>query len=305
MLDCAGFYAFRRYPASTQLAEIVTKDGRPAVRCYLAFIVLAPAKGSTVSRVELKAWFLRRWTSGRIFSTRPEDFQPSPGDPNAPSAQSAAILARTRKPIDLDAMDAGGFIYDHREDAFLDGDGNAVTPIQMLDEMYTKHCRTLRLGFRLRWSIGSAARWAIHRAVWRGQDAAMWALFTFYDVELSDKKLRESQLLNPLHKYNASDFRRVTDKPDERSHFFGFQSSQKSFFTNLIVVATTCLLLYWNAPLDGLLGWIYNNTALSTAALVLGFLLADTLGPWILIRIICALSRFRDAVLFFVRKVRV
>jgi hypothetical protein len=59
------------------------------------------------------------------------------------------------------------------------------------------------------------------------------------------------------------------------------------------------------APHEGLLRAIYNDTALSAAALVVGFLLADTLGPWLLIRIICVLSRFRDSVMFFIRKVNV
>jgi len=133
----------------------------------------------------------------------------------------------------------------------------------------------------------------------------MWALFTLYDVELVDKEPRQLKLRNPFHKYKPSDFRRTTERPGERSHFFGFQSSQKSLFTNLLVVAAACLLLYWKTPRDGLFRAIYNNTALTTAALVLAFLVADTVGPWLLIRLICALSRFRDAVLFLIRKVKV
>jgi len=111
--------------------------------------------------------------------------------------------------------------------------------------------------------------------------------------------------LSPFHKYKPGDFRRITDKPGERSHFFGFQSSQKSFFTNFLVVVAVCPILYWKVPREGLARAIYNNTALSTGALIFAFLLAETLGPWLLIRVICALSRFRDAVLFFIRKVRV
>jgi len=296
-----GFYAFRRYPPNSALASIITKDGRPGVRCYLAFIVM-PATGG-ISRIELRAWLSRRWREGRVFAPHRELDQAPSGHPDAPTPQCAAVLARTRKPIDLDNIDARPFVYDHVEDVFLDENGTVVTPVQILDEMYMKHCRTLRTVFRIRWGIGSAARWIAHRAVWRGQDAATWALFTFYDVELADKELRESRIPNPFHKYKRADFRRVTDKSG--SHFFGFQSSQKSLFTNLIVVAAACLLLYWKVPLDGLFAWIYSNTALSTAALVLCFLLADTVGPWLLITTICALSRFRDAVMFFVRKVRV
>ncbi|MGE5230855.1 MAG: hypothetical protein ACM3NS_03890, partial [Deltaproteobacteria bacterium] len=73
------------------------------------------------------------------------------------------------------------------------------------------------------------------------------------------------------------------EKLGERSHFFGFQSSQKSFVTNLMVIAAGCVLLYWKGPRVGFLRAVYMNTALTTAALIFGFLMADWLGPWILI----------------------
>jgi hypothetical protein len=303
MKEDAGFYTFRPYPSDTTLARILTADGRAAVRCYLAFIVEAPAKGSHTSRLILKARLARRWVSGWIVTTGPDPYTPSPGDPNAPTEQSALLLKRARKPIDLDSQDAKGYIYDNGEDKFLDDEGRVVTPLQILEDMFTKHCRTLGLWFRIRWNIGSGARWVVRESVWKSQDVAMWALFNFYDVELVEDK--KDMRWSFFYKYKPGDFRRVTDKPNERSHFFGFQSSQKSFFTNLSVVVLAFLLLYWLAPRGGLLRVVYNNTALSTAALVFAFLLADTLGPWLLIRIICGLSRVRDTVLFFIRKVRV
>ena len=42
MLDSAGFYAYRRYPANCALANILTNDGRPAVRCYLRSSLCPP-----------------------------------------------------------------------------------------------------------------------------------------------------------------------------------------------------------------------------------------------------------------------
>jgi hypothetical protein len=304
MADCAGFYAFRPYPPTTELARIVTSDGRPAVRCYLRFVVACPAPGSHISRINLRAWFSRRWRpGGRIIAStgNPDDAQA--GHPDVPSPQSRVVLARARKPVDLDEIDMPDFIYDNREDAFLDGQGRAVTPRAILEELYAKHCRTLRLGFRIRWSIGSLARRAIRSVVWTGQDAAMWALVNLYDIELMDD--RKDRLRDFFYKYKPSDFRRATEKPGERSHFFGFQSSRKSLITNLSVVVVGCLFAYWTLPHAGLLRAIYNNTALTTAALITGFLIADTLGPWLLIGIVCTLSRFRDAVLFFIRKVKV
>ena len=297
-LDSAGFYTFRRYPSTTDLARVVTKDGRPAVRCYLAFIILPPRDDGTVSRVLLKAWFSRRWRPGRVFASHGDPYEPPPNHPDAPTADSAVILARTRAPLDLNNTDVGSilaegrveldFTYDHLEDVFLDGDGNRVTPAQILDSMYQIHCRTLRLGFRVRWTAGSVAR----RTAWKGQDVAMWALFKFYDREIVEEK--QEQLNKLFYRYTPGDFRRVTDNPNERSNFFGFQSSQKSFLTNLAVVVGACLVFYWKGPRDGLVRVIYNNPALTTAALLFAFLLADTVGPWILIRTICTLSRTRN-----------
>ena len=304
MTDSAGFYTYRRYPPGTSLAHIVTADGRPAVRCYLALIINPRDSGQQISRIELKAWFARRWRDGRVFASRGELDESPPGHPDAPSTASRVILTQSRLPLDLDSMDSPkAYLYDSREDAFLDEDGHAVTPLEMLEEMYSKHCRTLRLGFRIRWNLGTAARWTIRQTVWKGQDGAMWILLNFYDIELIEEK--HSEWRNPFHTYKATEFRRTTEKEGERSHFFGFQTSQKSLFTNLTVVVIACAALYYNAPHQGLLRAVYNNTALTTAALVFGFLLADKVGSWLLIQTICWLSRFRDAFLFFVRKVNV
>ena len=273
------------------------------MRCYLALVVPPPGEGSTVSHLDVRAWLSRRWHPGRTWSSHGDPYVPRPGDPDAPTAQSAAILAKARKPIDLDVSDAEGLIYDHREDSFIDGDGNTVTPVQILNRFYTTHCRTLRLGFRIRWAIGSGVRHAIRVAVWKGQDAVMWALLNFYDVEVvGDKKKKRVDF---FYKYKPSDFRRITDKPGERSHFFGFQTSQKSLFTNLTLVVAACLLIYWKVPRYRLLLAVYKNVALTTTALVFGFLVADTVVPWLFIKAICVLSRFRDAVLFMIRKVKV
>jgi len=192
------------------------------------------------------------------------------------------------------------FVYDRGEDIFIAEDGTIVTPVQMLDDIYLKHCRTLDLRFRIRWNLGSAARWFIRHAVWSTQDIAMWTLLNLYDVELTSK----DEIRNPFKKYKPTDFRRVTES-DARSHFFGFQSSKKSLFTNLMAVSVASVVAYWKLPHSGLLRAIYNNTALSTAALVFAFLLADTIVPLLLIRTVCGLSRFRDAVMFVFRKVHV
>ncbi len=299
MTDCAGFYAFRPYPAGSQLAAVLTSDGRAAVRCLTQFIVDSPQGGGSISKVILRTRFSRRWHPDLTFVSGGRDpYAHDPGDPDAPAPQSAALLAKARKPLDLNFLDE--YIYDQREGVFMNDRGAVVNPAAMLEDAYTKHCRTYQLGFQLRWRVGSGARLIVRRSVWGAQDVAMWLLLTLYDVELEDQKRR-----NPFHKYKPTEFRRVTEKQAEGSHFFGFQSSQKTLFTNLIVVSIVCALLYWKGSHTGIVRAIYNNNALTTAALVFAFLMADFLGPWILIRSICGLSRFREVVIFFTRKVNV
>ena len=55
-----------------------------------------------------------------------------PGHPDGPSSRSVPILARTRKPIDLDHTDSATHLYDPREDVFLDSEGKTVSPVQIL-----------------------------------------------------------------------------------------------------------------------------------------------------------------------------
>src|SRR5262249_44195023 len=136
---------------------------------------------------------------------------------------------------------------------------------------------------------------AARRAVWGGQDACMWLLLRFYDVALSLPR----EKVSPFHKFRHSDFVRTAEAEGGKSTFFGFQSSRKNLFTNLLLLTIACYLVYRYAPRGGFLGAIYRNNALTTAALVLGFFAADIVGPFLLKIIIMALSRLRPAAIFF------
>ena len=64
----------------------------------------------------------------------------------------------------------------------------------------------------------------------------------------------------PTERDHDDDLRRVTDKPGERSNFFGFQSSKKSFLTNLAAVVAICLWRIGKA-----LAWIIHERTVSVA----------------------------------------
>jgi hypothetical protein len=72
----------------------------------------------------------------------------------------------------------------------------------------------------------------------------------------------------------------------------------------MIVLSVIFCLSYWKLPRWGILQAIYHNDALTTAALLLGFVVVDLVVPWSLVLIVCGLSRLRPRVLYFSRKVR-
>jgi hypothetical protein len=198
----------------------------------------------------------------------------------------------------LQAASGDRFLYDASEDRFTDTEGRLVTTEEMLKYVYDAHCRTLRASFVWQWNTETLIRSVAQQTVWKSQEGALWLLLRGYDIELT----KGIQHLGPFHRFRRSDFRRVTEPAGQQS-FFGFNSSRKSLFTNMIVLAAASVFLYHYWPRGGLLSAVYHNEALTTAALLFGFLLADVAGPAILVRVICYFSYLRPLVMFLPRRV--
>lgn len=288
-----AFSVKRRYPPRLPLSRVQSRNGAALLSCRIDFFVRPATAPGGVGRVLLRA---------SLCDSRedPEDITPD----------SRALLARSRRPLDLIFRDE--FAYDAGEDVFFDEDGRKADVAAMLDYAYEKHCRTCRWAFAQRWRVDSARRACVRWVVWQGQEALLWLLLNGYDIELVESKdeglgSKLSRFRSPFHKYKYCEFRRITETAGQadRSQFFGFQSSRKSIFSNLTVLAFLYAVLYGLAPRWGFLTAIYNNTALTTAALIFAFLLADVLVPWLLIAAVLGLSRLRGAVLWFERKVPV
>jgi len=94
-----------------------------------------------------------------------------------------------------------------------------------------------------------------------------WLLLRLHDVELTSQ--RDSGLLGPFHKCNWSDFGRVRDAQG-RSNFFGLEVTHKSLLTNLAALAIAVCIAYWIVPRSRLFRAVYDNIALTTAALIFG-----------------------------------
>lgn len=273
----AGFSVKRRYPESTPLVKVASRDGTPALACLIRLVVDPPTALGGVSPVRLSASLWREWN----WSALP----PAPDDPKAPSPTSMQLYRQSRKPVSLDFN--GDFVYDTADGRFYDDVGMPVSGLQMLDYVYVYHCRTLATRFVARYRVQQAVRWLVRQSVWRGQDWCLWVLEHGYEIRTNESVKRRS----PFYHFRPPDFARQTDK--DGTHFFGFQSSKRSFFANVIVLAVACAATYYLVPRFGLLRAIYSNTALTTVALAFGFLVADQAVPLLLKGTVCLLSRIR------------
>jgi hypothetical protein len=290
--DIPGFAARRLYPDDSDLSLVRNRQGEQLAACIIQFMVERPTSPQGVSKVILRAWFSPRWKTRHLFAAAHEL---PPTDPLAPTPNSLQRLRQARLPVEVEIEDM--YLYDVAADEFTDAEGQRTNPEAMLEYVYSAHVRTLRAGFVWSWNAGTVVRRLARVAVWRGQDLFQGLLFRLYDIQPTTLPERRS----PFHEFSREEFLRPKDVA---GNFFGFESSRRSLFTNLVVLAVTSALIYQYAPRDGFVGAIYRNNALTTAALVLGFFLADTLGPWFFITAIMILSRLRPFVGFFFRKVK-
>lgn len=279
----AGFSVKRRYPESTPLVNVTRRDGTPALACLIRLVVDPPTAMGGVSAVRLSASLWREWN----WSALP----PAPGDPKAPSPTSMQLYRRSRKPVSLDFNEE--FVYDPNDGKFYDDIGRTVSGLQMLDYVYAYHSRTLATRFVARYRVQQAVRWLVRQSVWRAQDWCLWVLERGYEIRANERVKRRS----PFYQFMLADFERQSDK--DGTHFFGFQSSKRSFFANVIVLAVACAATYYLVPRFGLLRAIYANTALTTVTLAFGFLVADQGVPLLLKGTVCLLSRIRFTAVHF------
>jgi len=194
------------------------------------------------------------------------------------------------QPVQLTAE----FFYDYADGRFYGPQGQ-LAGAKILDLLYNAHRATL--GRRARLKAWCSRQWRnmVRRLVWRGQDVCLWLLEHGYDIKAKEEK--GSPFAAPFRTYKWTDFVRSSD--EEGTHFFGFSSSKRSLFSNLIVLAITVMMAYWLLPHTGLLRTVYMNTPLSTVALTFAFLLLDQLVPRLLQGIVWGLCRLRLEALFF------
>ena len=287
--DAVGFSVKRRYPPSSKPATVVNKRGTQSLTCLIHCSVKRPKAGTGVSRVHLSTRTYGEWEPTHRWGGF--DFD----DPNCPTPDSVARLNRMPKPLALEFTTE--FVYDAMDGRFYFGQ-SVVTGEQMLDYVYNYHCRTLLRIFRLKWQILQAYRWVVRETVWRIQDVCLWALEYGYDIRA---KKDEYGLNNPFRKVAFAYFERASDT--SWSQFFGFPSSTRSLFSNLLLLAAALLSAYLFFKESKFLRAIYGSAPLTTVALVFTFLCLDRFVPLALEALVCGLSRLRPWSLFIFRKV--
>ena len=276
----AGFSVKRRYAAGSPPAQVVTGRGDPYAVCMTRVVVDAPKTVSGMSRVRADASLFERCQERH--RSDEHDFS----HPDCPTETTFYPFKHISRPQGV-AL-AGEVFYDCADDRFY-GPSGQLTGQQIIDDLYRTHCGTLGFIARLKRSTSRAWRELIHHFVWRGQDIALWLLESGYDIK--PKEYKGTPLGKPFRVYGWDEFLRSSD--EKSSHFFGFESSKRSLFSNLIVLMLALIFGYWFLPNSGFWRAIYKNTVLSTVAVVFVFLAADQLVPRALQGVVWALCRLR------------
>jgi hypothetical protein len=288
--DAAGFSAKRHYPEATPLAELKTRSGIRNYAVLIHFALRPPTAEKGIQRVELAARLHGVWEERHGADLYSYDYSHA----DCPTPEAVRVARRLR-PLALDFP--GDFYYDAADGRFYAEEG-PVTVEGMLDFVYETHCHTLRRFFRLRWAILEQTRNAVQKLVWNTEKVALWLLEHGYEVV---PNIGDKYGPGPFHRYKLTEFQRASDTSG--THFFGFRSSNRSLFSNIMLLGLACVFVFHFARQHPLAQAIYGNTALTTVALVFGFLLADQAAPFLLKVAVSLLSRLKFRTLFVRRMV--
>ena len=291
--DGPGFSVRRNYPPHTDLSRVLTRRDEPDLCCLIHFGVSLSSAPGGVCKMSLGTSLFSRW--GENHMPGYHDFS----NPDCPTPESLHIRRRAAKPLDL-RFSNGEFFYDAADGHFYDEDGRRVTGKQILDYLYDYHCRTLHRWFRTKMHARNAYERAVRRLLREIQRGAGWLLEHGYDIQ-STVPQKDYRFL--FHTHSFADFKRLSD--DKGTHFFGFVTSKRSLFANVLLLAVTYIAAYRYLPRGGFFSAVYHNAPLTTAALVFAFLTLDQAVPFVLKAIVCGVSRLRPMTLFFIRKVKV
>jgi hypothetical protein len=180
-------------------------------------------------------------------------------DPDCPTPESLDIRRRAARPLDL-TFSQSEFFYYAAEGHFYDEDGRRVTGEQILDYLYDYHCQKLHRWFRAKMHVRNVYEHAVRGLLREVQRGAGWLLEHGYDIQ-STVPQKDYRFL--FHTHSFADFKRLSD--DMGTHFFGFITSRRGLFANLLLLAVTCIAACRYLPRGGFFTAVYRNAPLTTA----------------------------------------
>jgi hypothetical protein len=251
-----GFSVQRPYPPSSAFKPPMKRDGTPDT-VALVKLVYTPQRSdpATPARVPISA-------SASVFSRYIyRHFDYNFQDSECPTEESIRDSKKSRRPIDLEAIDQ--FFYDHNTDTIQDSDGKTIAEIQILNELYEKHVATVDSlrGKVFHWKISAVGKASL--ATHPLDKFLKWSLRMFCGRTIEPPR---DSFRGALEPYSLEDMKLlITESID----VFGYRASKNVIGTFCVLLLLAYIVLKFVSHVPQWLIVISNNTFLGSAACIL------------------------------------
>lgn len=226
----AGFSIQRYYPNDIRFKPALTSNGEPdSVACiWVVYEDKRESDKNTLIPIRLRIALMSKYR-GRVGFDEDDDAE------DKPTAQSVALSKSTPQPMELSQK--GGYFFDRHTDSLVDAEGNTVSGVSILNELYDAHCKTVHpvkgLSFR-----GAQAAHIIPRSLLdKLIDIAKWLLKNVFGRTLNEPLNRSSY----FDGYGKQDFGILKEDAIE---IFGYKTTKRVLGAFVVVAIAITYLMH-------------------------------------------------------------
>ena len=260
----AGFSIQRNYPKDIKFKPARTVSGKEdSIACiWVVYESKKQSSKNTPVPIRFRISLMSKYRTRHFFDD--DDL-----DPEKPTKASLNISQRTPQPIDLNLRE--GYFFDPHTGGLVDEQGNSVSGVDALNEIYQAHCNTVHplkgISIRSKQVAHSFSRGVLDWLI----DSSKWSLKNLFGRTLNERTDRSSY----FDGYKGQDFGKL---PEDCIEVFGYKVP-KRVLGLFIVMAAFTTYLFFPAEDQSYADLVVHSEVMLTIHCLAGLLFLDVIIP--------------------------
>ena len=279
-----GFSIKRKYPASIRYKPALKSNGEPdnVVTIWLGYT----HPDETSREIDQNHVPIRiRVGNMSLYRTYHIDYDFT--DDNCPTKISLEESNATPKPIELEYNNE--FFYNHQTNQFINGKGNNISGIDILNQVFKDHCNTVHLwkGLKLRLKLSAQSRGYGFLGI---VISILKVILKYFFGRTIDEDPTSSSL---YYGYKKKDFKKLNE---DSLNIFGYKAAKPIILVFCLIVISISLYRYFFQISAGYISYIASNNTSTIAHGIFILWFLDSIIPPVIFRIINLIIKLRLAI---------